>query len=193
MNSYCKTKFLYIIPSKRDTKGFNTVDGAGKMPEKTNIYLFLDAEGTLFLPKKGLSYLDFWDGERTLDKAKEVFELDPSTIKVLEELKRMGITMYIVSKHEEAVLPSLLEHFGIRKFFKEVLINGDKGLRIKKQAAADGIPLERCLMVGDMYSLDIAPCLREGIKCYLLDRKYNRKENAPRLKSLYELLKVIIS
>ena len=166
------------------------MDGAREMPVKLKTYLFLDAEGTLFLPKEGLSYLDFWAGEHTLERAKDVFELDPATVEVLEKLRKMGITMYVVSKHEEAILPSLLEHFGIRKFFKDVLINGDKGQRIREQAAADGIPLDRCLMVGDMYSLDIAPCLREGIKCYLLDRKYNRKENAPRLKSLRELLRV---
>jgi len=164
----------------------STRKGQGQKP----LNVFFDAEGTLFNPKPGFTIEDFWSNP-SLERAKRIFELDSHTREVLEYLKANNIPAYIVSLHEESILPGLLEFLGIKDYFIRILINGDKGRRIRELADQEGIPIESCVMVGDRYELDIQPTAREGIRGFLLDRPYNQGPDAHRIRTLDEILKLL--
>jgi len=149
-------------------------------------HVFFDAEGTLYVPKDGHSYADFWDGEHTLERAKKIFKLDNGVVVLLERLKKAGIPSYIVSKHREELLIELLEHFGILNYFDEVLVNGDKGDRIKEIAKSKKITLNNCTMLGDNYYHDVLPALRIGANAFIVDRDYNREARGPRIINLMD-------
>jgi FMN phosphatase YigB (HAD superfamily) len=138
-------------------------------------HIFFDAEGTLYVTKKGRHYSEFWEGERTIENAKRIFELDKTMHKLLEMLKTKKIPMYLVSKHDhEQLLLELLEHFDVKDYFQEILLNGDKGQRIRELANRKNIPLNHCYMLGDQYNLDIEPVQKVGAKAFLVERKHNR-------------------
>ena len=84
---------------------------ADKSPK--NLHLFFDAEGTLYETKNNYEYIDFWNGEHSLERAKKIFRLNDEIKIVLDKMKKKGIPMYVVSKHEEELLPELLLYFGI--------------------------------------------------------------------------------
>jgi FMN phosphatase YigB (HAD superfamily) len=152
--------------------------------------IFLDAEGTLYVPKNKGSYKEFWKAP-SLKRALEMFRLDDDVLTLLKKLRKKKVPVYVCSMHKEAILLGMLEEFGIKHFFKEILINGDKGRRIKEVARRARIPLGSCIMVGDRYDLDIEPTMREGIRSYLIDRWYNRDFKVPRIGSLLDILEII--
>lgn len=154
---------------------------------ENNINIFFDAEGTLYVTRKGFTYSDFWK-EPDLNRAKKMFKLDKNVLKVLRYLRERKVPMYIVSKHNKKLLIALLSHFGIQEFFEEILINGDKGQKIKALANQRNIPINSCIMVGDCYELDIKPTVREGIRSLLINREYNKMSNVPRVKNFEDLL-----
>jgi FMN phosphatase YigB (HAD superfamily) len=143
--------------------------------------VFLDAEGTLYIPKKGRTFDDFWEGgEHTLERAMENFELNDGVKETLNELLKMGHELVVVSLHKEELLEDLLIQLGIRKFFAEVLVNGDKGVEMSKYLEEMNIPKENALIVGDKYDIDIEPAKRVGIRGLLL--------NGPELANFHDVI-----
>lgn len=133
--------------------------------------VFFDAEGTLYVPRKGKSYSSFWeDGEHSLERAVEHFKLNDGVLETLERMKKMGFTMVVVSTHKPELLPSLLEHFGVKEYFSDIIINGDKGTRMIEFLKEKGIPKNFAVAVGNNRTIDIEPAERVGIKGYLLAR-----------------------
>jgi FMN phosphatase YigB (HAD superfamily) len=131
--------------------------------------VFFDAEGTLYVPKKGRSFDDFWEGgEHTLERALENFELNDGVIETLKELLKKRTKLVVVSVHKEDLLPGLLEDLGVREYFADVLVNGDKGDVMMKYLNDNNIPKENAMIVGDKYDIDIEPARRVGIKGLLL-------------------------
>lgn len=127
--------------------------------------VFFDAEGTLYVSRKGKCLEDFWShGELTLERAIDYFELNEGVKKTLEELLKKRMVIAVVSVHKDHLLPNLLEHFGISDFFEEIMINGDKGRLMSTFLWERGIRKEDALMVGDTYEIDIEPAIREGIR-----------------------------
>ena len=151
-------------------------------PETDKPHLFFDAEGTLYITRNDrMKFKDFWDGDHTIERAREMFTLDSGVKELLEYLSKENIPMYIVSKYHKDLLPELLEHLEIRSYFTEVLINGDKGERIEEYLVKNNIDRRKCLMLGDMYDLDIEPVRDRGIFAILVDRYYNRNHEGPRM------------
>jgi FMN phosphatase YigB (HAD superfamily) len=155
------------------------------------LHIFFDAEGTLYVPRKAHDYSEFWSGHQTINNAKKIFKLDKDALKLLTRLKNEKIPMYVVSQHKKELLIELLEYFGIKDFFTDVLVTSEKGKRIEQLAKSKQIPLDKCLMIGDRYDLDIAPVLEVGGAALLIDREYNQYTPAPRIKNYDEVLKLI--
>ncbi len=148
--------------------------------------IFLDAEGTLYVPKNGRSRWYFW-AKPTPEDAVEFFELDRGVIQALERLRSEVDTLCLVSLNTEPVLNAVLDHFGLRRFFDSVMVNGNKGKRISRFLEERGLRKEDSLMVGDTPSLDLFPVQRAGINAILVDRDYNRNVRAERIKGVHEL------
>ena len=137
--------------------------------------VFFDAEGTLYRPKKGKRFEDFWeDGEHTLERAKEHFELNHCVVQTLKTLMKRDVLMAVVSKHKDHLLPGLLEHFGIDGYFREIMIGTDKGPMMLNFLRERDISKPDAMIVGDTYDLDIAPAEKEGIKGLHLDGRKTR-------------------
>ena len=148
--------------------------------------VFFDAEGTLWVEQPGRTMQEFWQ-RPTRDHARDVFEPAPGVHSLLHRLKEAGCRLVVLSRHDERVLPQLLEEFHLSTFFDDVLINGDKGQRATRWLKEQGLGPEDALMVGDREDLDILPLDRVGIRALLVDRPYNRQVQAPRVSSLQEV------
>jgi len=149
-------------------------------------HVFVDAEGTLYVPKNGRSRWEFWT-DPSPESAVEFFELDEGVYDALVKLRSKAETLCIVSMNKEAILNALLEKFGIRHLFDEVLLNGDKGHRVEQYLEDHGYPKDCAIMVGDMPGLDLYPLRAVGVEAILVDRSYNRTARAERIKGISDL------
>ncbi len=149
-------------------------------------HIFLDAEGTLYVPKKGKSRWEFW-ANPSPRRALEFFELDNGVAEALPRLREAAETLCLVSLNDKEILDVLLEKFQAREWFDEVLLNGNKGEKISAYLADRGLRREDALMVGDMPSLDLYPVWRAGVEAILVNREYNRNARAERIRGLHEL------
>ena len=149
-------------------------------------HVFLDAEGTLYVPKNGKSRWEFW-ADPSPDAAVEFFELDKNVRESLEVLRGQVETLCIVSKNPKDILTALLDKFGIRHLFDEIMLNDNKGKLIAKYLYRKGLKREEAIMVGDMPVLDLYPVRRIGVEAILVDRPYNSWAKAERIKGISEL------
>ena len=159
--------------------------GDGCKPRKFK-HIFLDAEGTLYVPKGGRSRWVFW-ADPTPEAALEFFELDDGVYEALHQLRSQADTICLVSRNTEDILSVLLKKFGIGDFFDKIMLNGDKGKQIERYLRQNGLKKGESLMVGDMPSLDLYPVKRVGIEAVLVDREYNTWAKAERIKGLSDL------
>jgi FMN phosphatase YigB (HAD superfamily) len=149
-------------------------------------HVFLDAEGTLYVPRNGKSRWEFW-ADPSPEAALEFFELDAGVFEALVKLRERVDSVCIVSMNREEILDALLDKFGIRDFFDAILLNGDKGKRIAEYLDAHGFDRSEAVMVGDMPVLDLYPVRAVGVEAILVDRHYNRKAKAERIPGVSEL------
>lgn len=159
----------------------------GAVPPGTIRVVFFDAEGTLWGPRPGRTMKEFWR-RPTREHARMVFQVSANVRSVLGRLKQSGCRLVVLSRHDEKLLPQLLEEFHLSTFFDDVLINGDKGERAIAWLKAQNMTPHNALMVGDREDLDILPLRRVGIHAVLVDRPYNERVDAPRLHDLEELI-----
>jgi phosphoglycolate phosphatase-like HAD superfamily hydrolase len=162
------------------------MEGGDLPPARKFKHIFLDAEGTLYVPKDGRSRWAFWSRPSPAE-AVEFFKLDDGVFDALEKLRSEAETLCVVSLNSEPVLDAVLDHFDIRRFFDVVMVNGDKGRRISQYLERNCLDKSEALMVGDTPSLDLYPVLRAGIHSLLVDREYNRWARAERIRGLHEL------
>jgi FMN phosphatase YigB (HAD superfamily) len=149
--------------------------------------VFFDAEGTLWIPRRGRDLTEFW-ADPTPANARRVFRVTPGIRTLLARLQRAGLRLVVLSRHNEEILPRLLEIFRLARHFEDVLVNGDKGERAAHWLRTHGVPRRAAIMIGDRDDLDIRPLARVGIRAFLLDRPYNRASPAPRLSDPRDLL-----
>lgn len=149
-------------------------------------HLFLDAEGTIYVPHKGRSTWEFW-ADPSPERARHFFKLDEGVAEALDSLKGSLDSLCIVSKNHKQVLDTLLDDFGIKGYFDEVILNGDKGREIMKYLSQRGFDHREALMVGDTPNLDLYPVRNAGVSAILVDRPYNRGADAERIKGVHEL------
>jgi phosphoglycolate phosphatase-like HAD superfamily hydrolase len=158
-------------------------DGAGERRYK---HIFLDAEGTLYVPKHGRSRWEFW-ADPSPECAEEFFELDAGVEDALRRIRKKAQTLGLVSWNSYPVLSALLRKFKLGDYFDCILVNGDKGKRIESYLARNGLRKDEAIMVGDMPKLDLYPLRRAGIDAILVDRDYNWYVKAERIKGVNEL------
>lgn len=149
-------------------------------------HVFLDAEGTIYVPKDGRSRWEFW-ADPSPEKAIEFFELDAGVYDALVRIRSRVDTLCLVSLNHADVLEALLDEFGIRHLFDAVLLNGDKGHRIVDFLDSHGFAREDAVMVGDMPGLDLYPVRAVGVESILVSRPYNRTAKAERIRGVAEL------
>ncbi len=127
-------------------------------------HVFLDAEGTLYIPHRGRSTWEFW-ADPSPEHAKDFFVLDEGVAEALRSLRDRVDSLCIVSRNSKPILDALLDDFGIRDYFDEVILNGNKGKQIVKYMAERGYDRRDAVMV----------------------RPYNRQADAERIKGVREL------
>jgi phosphoglycolate phosphatase-like HAD superfamily hydrolase len=149
-------------------------------------HIFLDAEGTLYVPRNGRSRWEFW-ANPSPEAAVEFFELDHGVKQALEKLRSQVDTLCLVSKNPEDILGALLDKFGIRHLFDDIMLNGDKGKQIAQYLSKRGLRRNESVMVGDMPVLDLYPVRRLGIEAILVDRIYNSWAKAARIRGVSDL------
>jgi FMN phosphatase YigB (HAD superfamily) len=146
----------------------------------------LDAEGTLYIPHRGRSTWEFW-ADPSPEHAKDFFVLDEGVAEALRSLRDRVDSLCIVSRNSKPILDALLDDFGIRDYFDEVILNGNKGKQIVKYMAERGYDRRDAVMVGDTPTLDLYPVKKAGVEAILVDRPYNRQADAERIKGVREL------
>jgi len=149
-------------------------------------HVFLDAEGTLYVPKHGRSRWEFW-ADPSPELALEFFELDEGVKEALDALRGEVDTLCLASRNTDSILNALLDKFGIKGYFDEILLNGDKGKNIVRYLSERGMDRDEAVMVGDMPRLDIYPVRSRGVEAILVDRVYNRGVDAERISGLKDL------
>ena len=149
-------------------------------------HLFLDAEGTLYVPKGRRSRWEFW-ADPSPEAALDFFELDAGVKEALRSLRSQVDTMCIVSRNTEPILKAVLGRYGLSELFDDILLNGDKGKKIARYLRERGLRKEESIMVGDMPTLDLYPVRRAGIDAVLVDRDYNRFAKAERIRGIGDL------
>jgi phosphoglycolate phosphatase-like HAD superfamily hydrolase len=153
---------------------------------RTYKHIFLDAEGTLYVPKNGRSRWEFW-ADPSPELAERFFELDSGVEEALRKIRKKAQTVVLVSWNSKPVLDALLRKFKLTDFFDCILVNGDKGKRIESYLENRGLRKEDAIMVGDMPSLDLYPLRKAGIDAILVDRDYNWYVKAEKIKGVKEL------
>jgi FMN phosphatase YigB (HAD superfamily) len=161
--------------------------GAEKKPLKKFKHVFLDAEGTIYVPRKGHTQYEFWAGEHTPEKALEIFELDVGAAEAIRELRKAADTLCVVSLNPRPVLEALLRKFGLIEAFDEIMLNGDKGRLIRDYLRRHNYRTDQAVMVGDMPRIDLWPVKKIGIESLLVDRYYNQGVAAERIPGISEL------
>jgi FMN phosphatase YigB (HAD superfamily) len=161
--------------------------GTETKPTKKFRHVFLDAEGTIYVPRKGHTQYEFWAGEHTPEKAMEIFELDEGAAEAIRELRREVDTLCLVSLNPQPVLDALLQKFGIKDAFDEIMLNGNKGQLIREYLRKHNLRTDQAIMVGDMPRIDLYPVKSVGIESLLIDRYYNQGVAAERIHGLAEL------
>ena len=157
-----------------------------KNAERRFKHVFLDAEGTLYVPRGGRMAWEFW-ADPSAERAPSFFELDEGVDEALEHLRSMADTLCIVSMNSEPILDALLDEFGIRGHFDEVILNGNKGKQIVKCLRRRGLDIREAVMVGDTPRLDLFPVRKMGVEAILVDRPYNRSVDAERIAGIKDL------
>ena len=157
----------------------------GTRPRKFR-HLFLDAEGTLYIPKGKRSRWEFW-ADPTPEAAVDFFELDEGVADTLRALRAHVDTLCIVSRNTEPILRAILKKHNIESCFDDILLNGNKGKVIEDYLRKRGLSKSESVMVGDMPTLDLYPVRRVGIDAILVDRYYNRFARAERIRGVRDL------
>lgn len=156
-----------------------------QMPRRFK-HIFLDAEGTLYVPKGNRLLWEFW-AHPSPEAAVEFFELDRGVAETLKTLRGQVDTICLVSRNSWPILSAILRKYGIENSFDAIILNGDKGKEIERYLAKHGLKKDESVMFGDMPALDLYPVLKVGIDAVLVDRWYNGMARAERIKGLSEL------
>jgi putative hydrolase of the HAD superfamily len=121
--------------------------------------------------------------------------LFPETLEVLQELKRRGLKLGVISNFDSRVY-SVLESLGIREFFDAIVLSSETGFskpdrEIFEAAirALDLLPSE-ILLVGDSPHDDVEAGMRAGLSAVLIDRhaRHTSKHHLRRISSLKDVV-----
>ncbi len=134
-------------------------------------------------------------------------ELFNDTISTLEQLKLLGIPVYLLSNSifKKNVMKKFISQYGLEKYFVNVHFSADYKIRkphkdlfkivfddIKKYDAS--IEMEQVYFIGDNFEADVLGAKNFGFTPVLINRKQDtdiNNKNFIEIKSLNELLEVI--
>ncbi|HYP52279.1 MAG TPA: HAD-IA family hydrolase, partial [Pyrinomonadaceae bacterium] len=120
---------------------------------------------------------------------------DPDAARVIDELKRAGLTVAVISNTEDGRARDALEAAGIASRFDVLIDSHVVGIRkpdarIFRLALDElGLAPEESVYVGDSYAMDALPALATGMRAVLLDPlDLHPESEVPRVRSLGELI-----
>ena len=122
----------------------------------------------------------------------------PDTRKALEELRKQGYKLFLLTNIDKSSYDQLNEKFKLEELFDEVYPSFRIGLLKSNKESYEQLLKENKLkkqdvvMVGDSVESDIKSAEEAGVKAILVDRKDNR-EYEPKVKDLTELSEKIQS
>lgn len=171
--------------------------------------IFFDGDGTLWYPKNTKHrvaphwiYSDETVGKNYLEHMVVI----PSVLRVLQELKKRGIILILLSTHpqssEEAtlILQGKVAHFKLDDFFESYHSSKDhpdeKGKMMVHILKEKGVPKSKALMVGDSYRFDYLSARKVGIDALLIKTDYMKHPSRGRkisktIESIQDILRLI--
>lgn len=150
-----------------------------------------------------------WDNHPEMQELYDSFNNDygkyvvmlPGAIEVLEEIKRRGYTMGIISNGVSVLQNTKLDTAGIRDMFDIIVVSGDFGVykpdrRIFDEACRQtGFRNEECVFVGDHPINDIKGALGADMQAVRMNQGdfYNQEINSriPTIEKITELLELL--
>jgi phosphoglycolate phosphatase-like HAD superfamily hydrolase len=158
--------------------------------------IFFDVTGTLLYPKRTKNKENpGWPHQKSKNyfDARKHMTLTPHAKQTLIKLKKIGITLIIVSVVHDGVkqkdVEAMLKYFGIDHFFDEIhtvgkKVKGAKGPTVVSVLKRLKIPKKYALMVGDAYWADYRMVRDVGVESVLIYSEYQRgiRPNAWRVK-----------
>ncbi len=136
------------------------------------------------IEEKNLSEETFDEIVNLWNKAKINVDIFPETIEILERLSQK-YKLVLLSNTAEKEGKEVIERFGLKKYFDEIILSGSVGLakpdpRIFELVLEKmNVKPEQVLMVGDNLNTDIIPARNLGMKGILVDtkKKYPKYED----------------
>ena len=131
-----------------------------------------------------------WNSNRLLAKP------FPETVAVLEELKKDGYKLALISNTDCFSIEPILEKFELAKYFDVIHLSYKNGLLKTNPKSFEavlkelGVKKEDAIMVGDSLETDIEGARMAGIKAILVDRK-DRRNYPEKVHDLTELKKFL--
>jgi len=118
--------------------------------------------------------------------SRERFQLFPDSLPVLEEMKKSGYPLGIVSDAQKVFWLNEGEILGIRQFFKFILLSTHFGFRkpdprlFRIACAMLNTPPEEAVYIGNDLETDVKGAKQIGMQAILLDRKTEQRNPKPR-------------
>ena len=124
--------------------------------------------------------------------------LFPETVEVLQDLKRRGLKLGVISNFDDRIY-TVLRSLDILSFFQTVTISSETGYAKPQpeifEAAIEalGIPAGEILLVGDSLKDDVEAGRQIGLHAVLLDRHdhYSSANHVSRIRNLSEITSLI--
>lgn len=143
---------------------------------------------------------EFFD--RVFEKFKDSqgWMLFPETLETLEELRRLGLKLGIISNFDSRVY-SVLDSLQIRRFFDAITLSSETGYSkpdreiFESAVLALDVPSAAILVVGDSPEDDVEGAMRAGLSAILIDRKkrHATESHLRRISSLKEVIGEVTS
>lgn len=119
----------------------------------------------------------------------------PETATVLNNLKKKGIKLALVSNSLMSNTDFVLEKYQLDQYFDKIMLSCKYGLLKNNGLITEALKelkvnKDEAIMVGDSIESDIEPAEQEGVKALLVDRRDNR-EYPNKIKTLDEIEKQI--
>ncbi|MDB5260175.1 MAG: hypothetical protein JWN37_406 [Candidatus Nomurabacteria bacterium] len=148
--------------------------------------IFFDGDGTIWYPKKTKRtvepHLIYKDVSIRDNNHHLHLMLTPKVIETLQELKRRGVLIVLVStyphqkKEADLILNKKVKHFNLEKVFDGIYTARDyqegKGEIIMNVLKKYKLPKARAVILGDSYRRDYLSAKRIGVDAYLIETIY---------------------
>jgi HAD superfamily hydrolase (TIGR01549 family) len=120
-------------------------------------------------------------------------EIFPETIQVLNELKKKGYNLSLVTLQGKKAVQLIFQKFSLSNYFHPIITRENSYLRDQQIEFALKIlklSKEQVLMIGDRTN-DVTSSQKIGVNCILIRRRYNPSEGTIVIKSLSELFQYL--